>query len=87
MTALDFSTILPELVLAIFALGALMAGAYFGKDALARPILWATVAALLLVGLYVGFADRPQVDWPQHVSVLNARHWPADSSSHRFTAW
>ena len=51
MTALDFSTILPELVLAIFALGALMAGAYFGKDALARPILWATVAALLLVGL------------------------------------
>ena len=59
MTALDFSTILPELVLAIFALGALMAGAYFGKDALARPILWATVAALLLVGLYVGFADRP----------------------------
>ncbi|WP_207100615.1 NADH-quinone oxidoreductase subunit NuoN [Paracoccus shandongensis] len=60
MTALDFSTILPELVLAIYALVALMAGAYFGKDAIARPILWATVAALLVVGLYVGFADRPQ---------------------------
>ena len=60
MTALDFSTILPELVLAISALGALMAGAYGGKDAIARPILWATVAALLVVGLYVGFADRPQ---------------------------
>ncbi|MGN7871017.1 NADH-quinone oxidoreductase subunit NuoN [Paracoccus sp. 22332] len=59
MTALDFSTILPELVLAIYALGALMAGAYLGKDAIARPILWATVAALLAVGLYVGFADRP----------------------------
>lgn len=59
MTALDFSTILPELVLAIFALGALMAGAYLGKDAIARPILWASVVALLLVGLYVGFADRP----------------------------
>ena len=59
MTALDFSTILPELVLAIYAMAALMAGAYFGKDAIARPILWATVAALLVVGLYVGFADRP----------------------------
>ncbi|WEF23252.1 NADH-quinone oxidoreductase subunit NuoN [Paracoccus sp. S3-43] len=60
MTALDFSTILPELVLAIFALAALMAGAYLGKDAMARPILWATVAVLLLAGLYVGLADRPQ---------------------------
>ncbi|SNR46226.1 NADH-quinone oxidoreductase subunit NuoN [Paracoccus sediminis] len=59
MTALDFSTILPELVLAIFAMAALMAGAYLGKDRVARPILWATVIALLLVGLYMGYADRP----------------------------
>ena len=60
MTALDFSTILPELLLAIYAMLALLAGAYFGKDAIARPILWASVAALLLAGLYVGFADRTQ---------------------------
>lgn len=60
MTALDFSTVLPELALAIFALGALMAGAYGGKDAIARPILWATVVALLVVGGYVGMADRPE---------------------------
>ena len=60
MTALDFSTILPELVLAIYAMAALMAGAYLGKDAIARPILWATVTALLLIGLYIGSADRPQ---------------------------
>ena len=59
MTALDFSTILPELALAIFAMAALMAGAYFGKDAMARPILWTIVAVLLLAGLYVGMADRP----------------------------
>ena len=49
MTALDLSTILPELVLAIYALGALMAGAYLGKDAIARPVLWTTVAALLVI--------------------------------------
>ena len=34
MTSLDFSTILPEVVLAAYALIALMAGAYFGKDKL-----------------------------------------------------
>lgn len=59
MTALDISTILPELLLAIYAMAALMAGAWFGKDAIARQILWATVAALLLSGAYIGFADRP----------------------------
>ncbi|MDN5568017.1 MAG: NADH-quinone oxidoreductase subunit NuoN, partial [Paracoccus sp. (in: a-proteobacteria)] len=60
MNALDISTILPELWLAIYALAALMAGAYFGKDQIARPILWASVLALLVAGLYVGLADRPQ---------------------------
>ncbi|MBU3030248.1 NADH-quinone oxidoreductase subunit NuoN [Paracoccus marinaquae] len=60
MTALDFSTILPELLLAIYAMAALLAGAWFGKDAIAKPILWASVAALLLAGLYTGFADRPE---------------------------
>ncbi|RJE85271.1 NADH-quinone oxidoreductase subunit NuoN [Paracoccus onubensis] len=59
MTALDFSTILPELLLAIYALVALLAGAYFGKDAIAKPIMWATVAALLLAGLYIGLGNQP----------------------------
>lgn len=58
MTALDFSTILPELSLAIFAMAALLAGAYLGKDRIARPILWATVAALLIVAFLIGFGDR-----------------------------
>lgn len=60
MTGLDISTIVPELGLVIFALAALMAGAYLGKDLIARPILWASVAALLVAGMYVGLADRPQ---------------------------
>ncbi|TRW97351.1 NADH-quinone oxidoreductase subunit NuoN [Paracoccus sp. M683] len=62
MTALDFSTILPEFLLAIYAMGALLAGVWFGKDAIGRTILWVSVAVLLLVGLYIGFADRPQQD-------------------------
>ncbi|RJL06289.1 NADH-quinone oxidoreductase subunit NuoN [Paracoccus aestuarii] len=60
MTGIAFSTILPELWLAIFALSALMAGAYLGKDVIARPILWASVAALLVAGAYLGLTDRPQ---------------------------
>ncbi|MDB6176132.1 NADH-quinone oxidoreductase subunit NuoN [Paracoccus sp. Z330] len=62
MTALDLSTILPELLLAIYAMAALMAGAWFGKDGIARPILWTTVIALLVIGVYVGFSDRPDQD-------------------------
>lgn len=58
MTALDFSTILPELLLAIYAMVALLAGAYLGKDALAERLLWVTVAVLLLAGLYVGFSSK-----------------------------
>lgn len=62
MTAIDFSTILPELLLAIYALAALLAGAYFGKDAIARPMLWTTVVALLLAGFYIGAGGQePQV--------------------------
>ncbi|MDO5704307.1 MAG: NADH-quinone oxidoreductase subunit N, partial [Paracoccus sp. (in: a-proteobacteria)] len=58
MTALDFSIVLPEFLLAVYAMAALLAGAWFGKDAIARPILWVTVAVLLVVGLLIGFGDR-----------------------------
>lgn len=58
MTSLDFSTVLPEVTLAIFALAALMAGAYLGKDKIARPILWVTVLVLLFVAAMIGFGDQ-----------------------------
>ena len=38
----DILQILPEIVLALFAITALMVGAYGGQDKLARPLLWAT---------------------------------------------
>ncbi|MDO5613207.1 MAG: NADH-quinone oxidoreductase subunit NuoN [Paracoccus sp. (in: a-proteobacteria)] len=58
MTALDFSIVLPEFLLAVYAMAALLAGAYLGKDAIARPILWTTVAVLLVVALLIGFGGR-----------------------------
>ena len=56
MTSLDLSTILPEAALSIFALAALMLGAFFGKDRIAGAVLWLTVAALL-VFFYNGIAE------------------------------
>ncbi len=60
MTAIDmnFSLILPEIALAMFAMAALMLGAFFGKDRLAGTVLWLSVAALLLAALFVGWGDR-----------------------------
>ncbi|MFC0811230.1 NADH-quinone oxidoreductase subunit NuoN [Paracoccus panacisoli] len=60
MTAIDmnFSLILPEIALALFAMAALMLGAFFGKDRLAGTVLWLSVAALLLAALFVGWGDR-----------------------------
>ncbi|SDD22117.1 NADH-quinone oxidoreductase subunit N [Paracoccus isoporae] len=58
MNSLDFTIIMPEILLAGYALAALMAGAYFGKDRIARGLLWATVSAFLILAFYVG-AGRP----------------------------
>ncbi|MCQ0969813.1 NADH-quinone oxidoreductase subunit NuoN [Paracoccus sp. TK19116] len=54
MNALDLQIVLPELGLAIYAMIALLIGAYFGKDAIARPILWLTVVVLVLTALMIG---------------------------------
>lgn len=54
MTSADFSTVLPEFVLAIYAMAALLFGVWTGKDKMSGPILWTTVAVLLVVGLWVG---------------------------------
>jgi len=51
----DISAVWPELLLAVYAMVALLWGVYFGKDNLARPILWTTVAAFVGLGLWVGY--------------------------------
>ncbi len=56
MTSADFSTVLPELVLALFAMGALMFGVYTGKDKVAPLISWATAGLFLALALWIGLA-------------------------------
>ena len=53
MISADLSIALPEIVLAIYAMAALMFGAWFGQDRVAGPILWATAAVMLALALLV----------------------------------
>ncbi|WP_209425820.1 NADH-quinone oxidoreductase subunit NuoN [Pararhodobacter sp. SW119] len=54
MTSLDLTIALPEILLAIYAMAALLFGAFFGKDQVAGIVLWMTVAILLLLAVLVG---------------------------------
>ena len=56
MTAADFAILLPEIVLALYAMGALMAAVYTGKDAVAQPLVWTTTAVLFAVAVWIGLA-------------------------------
>lgn len=61
MTSVDLSIALPEVLLALWALVALMAGAYFGKDKLAASLTWGTVVVFLFLGVMVAVrADDAQ---------------------------
>ncbi len=55
--SVDLNIILPEIVLAIYAMGALLVAVYTGKDALARPLIWLTAAVLAVVGLWVALSS------------------------------
>jgi NADH-quinone oxidoreductase subunit N len=57
MTSVDLSIALPEILLSLWAMVALMVGAYFGKDKLAAPLTWATVAVLVLLAVLVGVLE------------------------------
>ncbi|HRO14081.1 MAG TPA: NADH-quinone oxidoreductase subunit NuoN [Paracoccus sp. (in: a-proteobacteria)] len=58
MTSLDLSIILPEAVLALYALVALMLGAFMGKDGIARTLSWLTVLLLLGTAFAIGWRLR-----------------------------
>ncbi|RLL71870.1 NADH-quinone oxidoreductase subunit NuoN [Paenirhodobacter hankyongi] len=54
MTSADFSTVLPEFLLAVYAMAALLFGVWTGKDKTGPAILWATVAVMLVFGFWIG---------------------------------
>ncbi|MEL6167994.1 MAG: NADH-quinone oxidoreductase subunit NuoN [Pseudomonadota bacterium] len=58
MTATDFATVLPEVVLAIYAMAALLFAAYTTKDAGAAVLTWATAAVLAATGVWIGLSGE-----------------------------
>ncbi|WP_372837570.1 NADH-quinone oxidoreductase subunit NuoN [Phaeovulum sp.] len=59
MTYADFSVFLPEFSILVFALVALLAGVWTGKDARAGLILWISVAVLLAAAATLAFGGGP----------------------------
>ncbi len=56
MSASDLSVVMPQVLLAVFAMLALMFGAYSrSQDAVSRLVLWATVLVLTVLGVWIGF--------------------------------
>ena len=53
MTGIDLEIILPEILLAVYAMAALLIGVYTTKDALAKPLVWTTALVLALVALWI----------------------------------
>ena len=58
MAAADFFTALPEIFLALWALGALLFGAYFGQDRIAVPLMWATAGLFLFLAMWIGLSPE-----------------------------
>ena len=54
MIQADLNTLLPEILLAVYAMGALVGAVYTGKDRLAAPLTWATAGVFLLAALWIG---------------------------------
>ena len=55
----DISVILPELLLAVYAMAALMVGVYARKqEAISNLILWVTVVVFVIFGFWIGFAPE-----------------------------
>ena len=54
MTQADLNTILPEVVLAVYAMAALMAGAFAGKDAIAGTLTWLTAGLMAVLAAWIG---------------------------------
>ncbi|THD82844.1 NADH-quinone oxidoreductase subunit NuoN [Aliigemmobacter aestuarii] len=85
MTALDFNTVLPEVMLAIYAMAALMFGVYTSKDKVAPLLTWVTAGVFAVLALWIGaggegareafgglFVDDPFARFAKVVILLSA---------------
>ena len=58
MNATDLHIVLPEVILALYAMAALLFAVYSGKDALTGAITWATAGVFVALAAYIGFSGE-----------------------------
>jgi len=58
MISADLNTILPEILLSVFAMLALLGAVYTGKDKLASPLVWATAAVMAALAVWIATAGE-----------------------------
>ena len=58
MNASDFHIVLPEALLALYAMAALLGCVYAGKDQLTGAVTWATAGVFIALAAYIGFAGE-----------------------------
>ena len=56
----DFAIVLPEVLLALYAMAALMLAVYTSKDGMSRIITWATVGVFIALAAWIGLCGRPE---------------------------
>lgn len=54
MIQADLSVILPEIILALYAMAALLGAVYTGKDELASTLVWSTAGLMAALGIWIG---------------------------------
>ena len=54
MMSADLTIILPEILLSIYAMAALIGAVYTTKDAMASLLTWVTAGAFLLIAVWIG---------------------------------
>ena len=57
MMSSDFAVALPELILSLYAMGALLAVVYLGKDDLTAGLTWATAGLMVALALWIGLGE------------------------------
>ncbi|MEI4231856.1 NADH-quinone oxidoreductase subunit NuoN [Roseovarius sp. D22-M7] len=50
----DLNVILPEILMSVYAIAALLAVAYTGQDRMAGPLVWLTSAVFVMMALWIG---------------------------------
>lgn len=54
MISADVQVVLPELILSVFAMAALIGAVYSSKDRLTGPLIWLTAAVMAFLALWIG---------------------------------